>query len=118
MSDVRLPITASPAELVEGIERAQARCREHLLDVTATVTDIIVQLGRVNDMAAAVGVTFEDLHPRAHWFPRYHPIGNPVTTVISMDERGYWIRRATPVVTMSPGWVSLSLRPPRGVSRG
>ena len=90
---IRLGWEASSVELLEAIQRVQLRAKSNVIDPAALVAVILVAIGRVADMADAVGLHIRQLHPSAT-FALPHPSGT-VATVVSISEYGYSVFRGS-----------------------
>jgi hypothetical protein len=90
MPDIRLPLTASAAEIADAIRQVQARCRLGLCqDPDALAAEVRTQLDAGERAATALGVGFADLRPSFHGWE------HGSATVVAVDDSGIEIYRGS-----------------------
>jgi hypothetical protein len=97
MPDIRLPLTASAAEIADAIRQVQARCRLGLCqDPDALAAEVRAQLDAGERAAAALGVGLAELFPSLEAWER-RPSGRACfggdDTVVSVSRNGLRVHR-------------------------
>ncbi len=88
------PWPCTAAELEDQIEAVQRRAQKNRADASTLAVFVVAQLQRVERMAEAGGLRFQDLNPTLVAWDSAHSW--TTTTVVRLDSRGLNVTRGRP----------------------